>query len=66
MTAIPPTLLIHGGAGRIGPERRDAYRAGLHAALDAGSAVLDAGGSALDAVVAAIASMEDDPRAFNA
>ncbi len=59
-------LLIHGGAGRIGSARRDAYRAGLDAALDAGFAALEAGGEALDAVCAAVASMEDDPEAFNA
>lgn len=61
-----PVLLIHGGAGRIAPERRDAYRRGLAAALDAGFAVLSAGGSAVDAVCAAVASMEDDADAFNA
>ena len=55
-----PTLVIHGGAGRIRAERQDAYRAGLAAALDAGFAVLDAGGSAVDAVCAAVASMEAD------
>ncbi len=59
-------LLVHGGAGRIGPDRRDAYRRGLRAALDAGFARLDAGASALDAVEAAVATMEDDPHAFNA
>lgn len=61
-----PVLLIHGGAGRIAPDRRDAYRSGLAAALDAGFAVLAAGGTALDAVCAAVVSMEDDPAAFNA
>jgi beta-aspartyl-peptidase (threonine type) len=61
-----PTLVIHGGAGRIRAERQDAYRAGLAAALNAGFAVLDAGGSAVDAVCAAVRSMEDDPNAFNA
>jgi beta-aspartyl-peptidase (threonine type) len=59
-------LLIHGGAGRIGTDRRDAYRAGLSAALDAGFAVLEAGGEALDAACAAVARMENDDRAFNA
>jgi len=61
-----PVLLIHGGAGRIAPDRRDAYRAGLAAALDAGFAGLAAGGTALDAVCAAVAAMEDDAAAFNA
>ena len=59
-------LLIHGGAGRIRGDRCDDYRSGLAAALDAGWAVLDAGGTALDAAVAAVRSMEDDRRAFNA
>jgi len=59
-------LLIHGGAGRIAPDRRDAYRSGLAAALGAGFDVLATGGTALDAVCAAVVSMEDDEAAFNA
>lgn len=64
------TLVIHGGAGRItrqtvSAEADAAARAGLAAALDAGSAVLAAGGAALDAVEAAVRVLEDDP-AFNA
>lgn len=64
------SLAIHGGAGVIErasltPERDAAYRAGLQAALDAGSAVLAQGGSSLDAVQAAIQSLEDNPL-FNA
>ena len=64
------SLAIHGGAGVIeraslSPERDAAYRAGLQAALDAGSAVLARGGSALDAVQAAVETMEDNPL-FNA
>ena len=46
-------------------EQDAAYRAALHRALEAGSAVLAAGGSSLDAVQAAIELMEDDPL-FNA
>lgn len=61
-----PVLLIHGGAGRIAPDRRDAYRSGLGVALGAGFAVLAGGGTALDAVCAAVVSMEDDDAAFNA
>ena len=64
------SLAVHGGAGVI--ERADmtaeedaAYRAALHRALEAGSAVLAGGGSALDAVEAAIEVMEDEPL-FNA
>ncbi|MBX3595707.1 isoaspartyl peptidase/L-asparaginase [Sphingomonas sp.] len=64
------TLVIHGGAGvlqrdKMTPEREAAARAGLDAALDAGSKVLAGGGSALDAVEAAIRVLEDDPN-FNA
>ena len=64
------SLAIHGGAGvieraELSPERDAAYRAGLQAALDAGSAVLARGGSALDAVQAAVETMEENPL-FNA
>ncbi|MBX3563355.1 MAG: isoaspartyl peptidase/L-asparaginase [Sphingomonas sp.] len=64
------TLVIHGGAGtierdRITPEQEAGVRAGLEAALAAGSKVLDAGGDALDAVQAAVQVLEDDPH-FNA
>jgi beta-aspartyl-peptidase (threonine type) len=63
-------LAIHGGAGVIErgdltPEKETAYRAGLLAAMDAGSKVLRRGGSSLDAVEAAIRVLEDDPL-FNA
>lgn len=68
----PPrwSLAVHGGAGVIerdslSPEMDAAYRAALHRALEAGSAVLAAGGSALDAVQAAVEIMEDEPL-FNA
>ena len=59
------SFAIHGGAGVIErdsltPEQDAAYRAALHRALEAGSAVLAEGGSALDAVQAAIQIMEDD------
>lgn len=59
------TLAIHGGAGTIRreelkPEEEQAYRAGLKAALAAGSSLLQAGGSALEAVRAAVRSLEDD------
>jgi beta-aspartyl-peptidase (threonine type) len=64
------TLAIHGGAGTISrkeltAEREAEYRAGLHAALEAGGAILAAGGSADDAVIAAVTSLEDCPL-FNA
>jgi len=64
------TLVIHGGAGilerdRVPPEQEAGAKAGLNAALDAGSRVLAAGGTALDAVQAAVQVLEDDPH-FNA
>lgn len=65
-------LLIHGGAGRIGAPFREEYEAGLKAALDAGLRELTAasvsGGeaAALRAVLAAVAAMESNERAFNA
>ena len=65
-----PTILIHGGAGTLHPDRlTDAKRAtilaGLRTALLAGRAELAAGRPALDAVVAAVTALEDDPT-FNA
>jgi beta-aspartyl-peptidase (threonine type) len=73
-TVLKPTpawsIVLHGGAGvserkDMSPAREAAYREGLRAALDAGSAVLKSGGSAADAVQAAIELMEDNPL-FNA
>ena len=63
-------LAIHGGAGvaargKLTPEKEAAYRAGLSAALAAGSKVLSGGGPSVDAVEAAIRVLEDDPH-FNA
>jgi L-asparaginase / beta-aspartyl-peptidase len=63
------TIVIHGGAGIIergslSKEQDAGTRAGLAAALDAGSSILDSGGAALDAVEAAVMVLEDDPH-FN-
>ncbi len=63
-------LAIHGGAGTIlkenmTPEREQAFRDALIAALRSGYAQLQAGGTSLDAVEAAILVMEDNPL-FNA
>jgi len=63
-------LLIHGGAGSMRPGRLDPdlerlSRAGLGAALDAGSAILERGGKAVDAVEAAARALEEDS-CFNA
>lgn len=64
------TLLIHGGAGNIHPQRiskikQTAYRAALHQALTAGEHILASGGDALHAVKAAVCVLEDSPL-FNA
>jgi beta-aspartyl-peptidase (threonine type) len=60
------SIVVHGGAGRESdPQDRDARRAGLRRAADAGWDVVARGGSALDAAVAATVVLEDDPL-FNA
>jgi beta-aspartyl-peptidase (threonine type) len=67
--AIPPVLVIHGGAGVIRremtPAREKAIRAALTLALENGHAELKAGKSSLDAVTAALTVLEDEPN-FNA
>jgi L-asparaginase / beta-aspartyl-peptidase len=60
-----PTIVVHGGAGEDPPDGRDARRAGVERAADAGAEVLACGGTALEAVVAAVVVLEDDPH-FNA
>jgi beta-aspartyl-peptidase (threonine type) len=70
-TERPPyALVIHGGAGTIRkenmtPEREEAIRAAMNAALDRGEEMLREGGSALDAVEQTIHLLEDSPY-FNA
>lgn len=63
-------LAVHGGAGSFAPEdltpeRWEAYRRALEAALLAGHERLAGGGTALDAVEAAVRLLEDAP-VFNA
>jgi beta-aspartyl-peptidase (threonine type) len=63
-------LVIHGGAGSMRLGTVDAAsercaRAGLEAALEAGSSILEKSESALDAVEAAVRVLEEDP-CFNA
>ena len=55
-----PILLVHGGAWAIPDALRDAHLAGVHRALERGSALLAAGGSAVDAVEGAVTILEDD------
>jgi beta-aspartyl-peptidase (threonine type) len=54
-------VLVHGGAGRIGPERHEAVLAACRAGAAAGLAALASGGRALDAVQAAVRALEDEP-----
>ena len=51
--------------GRLDPQQERCARAGLDAALAAGSAILARGDRALDAVEAAVRVLEEDP-CFNA
>jgi beta-aspartyl-peptidase (threonine type) len=62
---MPISLMVHGGAGNISPERHAIARQGCQAAAQIGWRVLQEGGSALDAVEAAVRALEDNP-AFNA
>ncbi len=71
-TAVWPAIVVHGGAGHLGPDDPassggvEAPRLeGVRRAAAAGWAVLSAGGTALDAVEAAVRLLEDDPT-FNA
>lgn len=62
-------IAVHGGAGAMeraaGEALRPRLRAGLEAAIEAGSCVLADGGTALDAVERVVRALEDDPL-FNA
>jgi L-asparaginase / beta-aspartyl-peptidase len=67
-----PLLIVHGGAGSLGPDDpassggADAPRlVGVRRACEAGWRILAAGGAALDAAEAAVRVLEDDPT-FNA
>jgi len=59
------SVLVHGGAGEVTPERVAHHVDGCRAAAQAAAEVLRGGGSALDAVERAVALLEDDP-SFNA
>ena len=60
------TLLLHGGAGNIAEDDREAYRTGLNEALEAGYALLKEGADAMSAALASVTLMEDNAEAFNA
>ncbi len=59
------SLVVHGGAGFVAPERLPLHVAGCERAARAGGDVLASGGSALDAVQRAVEALEADPL-FNA
>lgn len=56
--AIIPTVVVHGGAGRVAPEHHAEAIAGVTAAAAAGRAVLGAGGDCEAAAVAAVRALE--------
>lgn len=58
-------LLLHGGAGDVPEASRPAHQAGALVAAERAQALLAQGKSALEAVLAAVSTLEDDPR-FNA
>ena len=62
---MPISIVVHGGAGDISPDRHASARQGCQEAALIGWRVLQNGGSALDAVEAAVRALEDNP-AFNA
>src|SRR5690606_28000882 len=60
-----PTIVVHGGAGRVAPEHHAEVVTGVREAAAAGRAVLVAGGRCESAVIAAVRLLEDR-EAFNA
>ena len=66
-TSTTPAILVHGGAGNLGPDDPASYGpgaprlAGVRAAAAAAWQLLAGGGSALDAVETAVRLLEDDP-----
>lgn len=64
-TRREPTIVVHGGAGRVAPEHHEEALAGVAAAAEAGRAVLRAGGGCEAAVIAAVRVLEQ-AEAFNA
>lgn len=62
---MPISIIVHGGAKEVPPEKEQANREGCLNAASAGWAVLERGGSAVEAVEVAIRVLEDDPT-FNA
>jgi len=63
--SVTPTVVVHGGAGFVAPERRPERERACAAAARMGLEAMREGGSALDAVTTSVAALEDDPL-FNA
>lgn len=62
---MTPSVIVHGGAGDLAPERIDAHVRGCEVAIEAALEVLRGGGTAVDAAQRAVEVLEDDPR-YNA
>jgi L-asparaginase / beta-aspartyl-peptidase len=62
---MPIAIIVHGGAGKVSPDRIESAQAECKEAALIGWQILQAGGPALDAVEAAVRSLEDNPM-FNA
>jgi L-asparaginase / beta-aspartyl-peptidase len=62
---MPISIVVHGGAGDITPDRHELARLGCQEAALIGWRVLQQSGSALEAVEAAVRALEDNP-AYNA
>ncbi|HTE56205.1 MAG TPA: isoaspartyl peptidase/L-asparaginase [Kofleriaceae bacterium] len=62
---IRPSIVVHGGAGDLDPDRAGEAEFGCRRAVEAGLAILSGGGSSVEAVCAAVRVLEDDPL-FNA
>lgn len=62
---MPIAIIVHGGAGKVTPERAESVQEGCKEATLVGWSILQAGGSALDAVEAAVRALEDNPQ-YNA
>lgn len=59
------SIIVHGGAKEVEPEKEDANKQGVKRALEKGAEILKQGGTAVDAVEAAVKVLEDD-KTFNA
>jgi beta-aspartyl-peptidase (threonine type) len=62
---IAPIVLVHGGAGDVPDHARASHAEGCRIAAERGLAAMLAGGTAIDGAIAAVRTLEDDPR-FNA